>query len=320
MIIEKCLILHRNRKRKTSITNMLTTLYRKIIPEKVRDIIYKAFLKRFLEFYRPYKLWLRTIICGKESREEQEALKILWKHGNSAYPYAWRQEYDKATYLVQIDESNGLPYVTHHNKRLYFKRLASENEIAQTETAYQHLLIEQDPRSAHRYVTAYEDLRGKTLLDVGTAEGIFTLDCIEYVKHAYLFECDEKWIESLKATFAPWKDKVTIVRKYVSDTDDERQITLDTFMKDKSTEDLFLKMDIEGCEQKTLKGARHLLENATNLSGAIATYHTHDARQEIKAILEEKHFVTETTPGFLYFDKEMRRGIIRFSKPTASKA
>ena len=91
-------------------------------------------------------------------------------------------------------------------------------------------------------------------------------------------------------------------------------------MKGKSTEDLFLKMDIEGYEQKTLKGARHLLENATNLSGAIATYHTHDARQEIKATLEEKHFVTETTPGFLYFDQEMRRGIIRFSKPTASKA
>ena len=291
---------------------MLTTLYRKIIPEKVRDIIYKAFLKRFLEFYRPYKLWLRTIICGKESREEQEALKILWKHGNSAYPYAWRQEYDKATYLVQIDESNGLPYVTHHNKRLYFKRLASENEIAQTETAYQHLLIEQDPRSAHRYVTAYEDLRGKTLLDVGTAEGIFTLDCIEYVKHAYLFECDEKWIESLKATFAPWKDKVTIVRKYVSDTDEGDYITLDRYFQETASgKRFFLKMDIEGYERKALKGAQQLLKQA-DVSGAVCLYHRKDDKEVIQKICAENGFETSIRPNFLYIENEMRPGVLNF--------
>ena len=291
---------------------MLTTLYRKIIPEKVRDIIYKAFLKRFLEFYRPYKLWLRTIICGKESREEQEALKILWKHGNSAYPYSWRQEYEKATYLVQIDESNGLPYVTHHNKRLYFKRLAPENGIAQTETAYQHLLIEQDPRSAHRYVTAYEDLRGKTLLDVGTAEGIFTLDCIEYVKHAYLFECDEKWIESLKATFAPWKDKVTIVRKYVSDTDEGDYITLDRYFQETASgKRFFLKMDIEGYERKAFKGAQQLLKHA-DVSGAVCLYHRKDDKEVIQKICAENGFETSVRPNFLYIENEMRPGVLNF--------
>ena len=88
--------------------------------------------------------------------------------------------------------------------------------ISTAEAAYKGLLIEQDRRSAHRYVGSYEELRGKTLLDIGAAEAIFTLDTIEYINHAYLFECDEAWVEALNATFTPWKDKITIVRKYVS--------------------------------------------------------------------------------------------------------
>lgn len=88
--------------------------------------------------------------------------------------------------------------------------------LAFAEVAYRGLLIEQDKRSAHRYVDSYEELKGKTLLDIGAAEAIFTLDTIEYMDHAYLFECDESWIEALEVTFAPYKEKITIVRKYVS--------------------------------------------------------------------------------------------------------
>lgn len=113
--------------------------------------------------------------------------------------------------------------------------------LAFTEVAYRGLLIEQDKRSAHRYVDSYEELKGKTLLDIGAAEAIFTLDTIEYIDHAYLFECDESWIEALEATFAPYKEKITIVRKYVSDVNDEDNITLDTFFRDegKSIDNLF---------------------------------------------------------------------------------
>ena len=84
--------------------------------------------------------------------------------------------------------------------------------LASAEAVYRGLLIEQDKRSAHRYVDSYEELKGKTLLDIGAAEAIFTLDTIECIDHAYLFECDESWIEALEATFAPYKEKITIVR------------------------------------------------------------------------------------------------------------
>ena len=95
---------------------------------------------------------------------------------------------------------------------------------------------------------SYEELKGETLLDIGAAEAVFTLDTIDYIDRAYLFECDEAWIEALEATFAPWNDKIMIVRKYVSDVDDDNNITLDTFFQDEGRpiDNLFLKMDIEG--------------------------------------------------------------------------
>ena len=59
----------------------------------------------------------------------------------------------------------------------------------------------------------------------------------------------------MEATFAPYKEKITIVRKYVSDVDEEDNITLDTFFRDegKFIDNLFLKMDIEDMRGKHWK-------------------------------------------------------------------
>lgn len=172
-------------------------------------------------------------------------------------------------------------------------------------------MIEQDKRSAHRYVDSYEELKGKTLLDIGAAEAIFTLDTIEYIDHAYLFECDDAWIETLEATFAPWKDKITIVRKYVSDVDDDNNITLDRFIQDegRSIDNLFLKMDIEGYERKALKGAVYLLEHGWQIGGSVCIYHLHDDKKVIESELKNFNLKTSIQPGYLYFEKEMRSAL-----------
>ena len=47
-------------------------------------------------------------------------------------------------------------------------------------------------------------------MDAGCAEGYTSLEVVEEVDHLYLFECDEAWIEALEATFALWREKVTI--------------------------------------------------------------------------------------------------------------
>lgn len=51
----------------------------------------------------------------------------------------------------------------HHGKRLYFGR----DMINDVPEIYKGLLIEQDERSAHRYVVSYSELTDKVLLDIG---------------------------------------------------------------------------------------------------------------------------------------------------------
>ncbi len=296
---------------------MLTTLYRKTVPQKARDLIYKAFLGEFLVFFRPFRAWVKTFASrGESRREERRAFRTLWTAGRrTAYPWVWRREYENAEYPVMTDEGNGLPYVLHHGKRLYFRRPSSlAAGTGEIRTAYEHLLIEQDARSAHRYVRSYDDLAGRTLLDIGAAEGIFTLDCIESVRRACLFECDEEWIEAIEATFAPWRHKVEIVRKRISDTDCGDEITLDSFMEGRDCAGLFVKMDIEGYEQRAIVGARNLLRRAPDIAGSVAVYHTREGEREVRGALEAAGFATETAPGFLYFDYELRRGVVRFAR------
>lgn len=295
---------------------MIAAFYRRIVSEKSRDLIYKAFLGDLLIMIRNSKEWRKckwyglyySIVTPKT--EKEQALRALGKMGFSNYPYLWKKEYEYEKYTVTLDESNNLPYVLHKNNRLYFKR----NMLEDASFIYKCLLIEQDERSAHRYVNSYQELKGKILLDIGAAEAVFTLDVIEYIDHAYLFECDENWIEALQATFAPWKEKITIIRKYVSDVNDDNNITLDEYFKDKPTVNLFLKMDIEGYERKALKGCSSLLEKAENISGSICIYHLHDDEKVVQEILQEGHLKTSIQPGYLYFEGEVRSAILRFNR------
>ncbi len=298
---------------------MIAGLYRRVVPEKLRKRIYSAFLGGLLTIIRNPKLLkylmggvFYSIVTPKTDKEKaiKEWSKVWMKPWSTPYPYLWTKEYDRMPVVVSTAPENSLSFVMHHGKRLYFHR-----EVDNICTSYESLLIEQDERSAHRYVDSYAELTDKVLLDVGGAEAIFTLDTIEYVRHAFIFECDERWIEALNATFAPWKDKVTIVRKYVSDTDDDDNVTLDTFFKDKPTDNIFLKMDIEGYERKALKGAKGLLKNGKNISGSVCIYHLPDDGTVIPALLSEAGNISmKVVPGYLIFGGEFRSAILRFTR------
>lgn len=291
---------------------MLTTIYRKYISEKNRNVIYNAFLGDVLYFFRNYKaifIYLFYSIIPFKT-EKQQALRAWGRNPMSPYPYLWKREYEKRNFLVEIDPENGLPFVLHYGKRLYFRRNMKDT----AGYYYCGLLIEQDKRCAHRYVDKYEELEGKVLLDIGSAEAIFTLDVINNIKHAYLFECEESWIEALNATFAPWKDKITIVRKYVSDVNDTYNLTLDYFFNDKPKDNLFIKMDIEGCERKALRGCEFLLKSANRISGSVCIYHLKDDKEVIQRILSQNNLLISVVPGYLYFENEFRHAIMRFRR------
>ncbi|GHT53561.1 hypothetical protein AGMMS49982_16810 [Bacteroidia bacterium] len=238
----------------------------------------------------------------------------MGKHGLTHYPYEFMLEYKKLPVECIYDNQSDLYYVMHNGKKLYFKGDTPKDTVF---ILYLSLLIEQDIRAPHRYVNDYSRLKGKTLLDIGSAEGIFSLDVIELVKHVYLFECDKDWITALNATFAPWKDKITIVEKYVSDINDESNITIDRFLEGKDKSNLFLKMDIEGYEQAALRGAANTLKAVRDLDYSICTYHCPNDAEEIHKTLSDNHFESEFTDGFFYWGRtvatepRLRKAIIR---------
>jgi hypothetical protein len=204
-----------------------------------------------------------------------------------------------------------LPYVIHESKKLYFPEFCTDEKVVKD---YRALLIERDVRSAHRYVKDYNDLKGRTLLDVGAAEGIFSLDTIELTEHAIIFECEEHWLKPLKATFAPWSDKVSFVKKYVGNISEGNFITIDEFLSTRIKKDLFIKMDIEGAERKALEGAEHTLRTGKNIQLAVCTYHRPGDPEYMAKLLTSYGYSVEFSDGLLYWKKRVSKGVIRCKK------
>jgi hypothetical protein len=293
---------------------MIVKLYRKYISPEHRAKIYDAFLGQMLSNLRniPSRrkgIWIWVFSPFYPKNEYYDAFRFIGRHGVTFYPFKTSIKYKCAD--IEVINEGGGQYVYHNGKKLYFPR---QWDIARVKYAYLMLITEQDIKSPHRYVESYDELKGKTLLDIGAAEGIFTLDAIEHVKKAYLFECDEEWIEPLRMTFAPWQEKVEIVRKYINHKNDEHCITLDSFMNGKEQENLHIKMDIEGAELSALYGARQLLADRTSITLSVCTYHKEDDAENIPLFLSALGYCCTLSGGFLYFIPHMRKAICRAKK------
>jgi len=267
-------------------------------------------------------------LSGKISDPEiLEIINYFKKHIFStilcdSFPYDFSRKYHEADIDVFYSESiNALYYVLHNNKRLYFPKGWEREKIR---AYYNSLCIEQDKDSPHRYETEVFTIQeGDIIADVGAAEGIWALDYAEKAGKIYLFECDKEWVRVLRKTFEPWKEKVVIVNKFVSNTNDGNNVTLDNFFNDKRVD--FIKADIEGMEIKLLEGGKNILASASNLKLLLCTYHSKNDGTEIKRILDENGFETEYSKGYMLFlsDKELekpyiRRGLVRAMKNKTS--
>jgi len=296
---------------------MITRLYRKYIPAPIRDYIYDLFLNQLLMNVRGFRMWAKSVSIYLFSPffpkdEYYNAYRFMGKYGLTMYPGPYYLRYKSYNTAVSRDEEEGgLLYVVHQNKRLYFPRRYTPSDANKY---YRSLLIEQDPECAHCYVKSYDELKGKTLLDIGAAEGIFALDAIEKLDYVYLFECEEKWMEALRVTFRPWKEKICIVKKYVSDHDEGECLTIDSLFQDKEKNNIFIKMDIEGAELAALKGAGQLLKNGKQISLAICTYHHPQDVHEIPSYLESLGYDCSLTKGFLFMGNGVYRGVCRANK------
>lgn len=294
---------------------MIASIYRKVVPSSVREKIYKIILGDLMFFFRNFDAYFKGFLLNifgwlLPQTEKRKAYAFIGKHGIVSCPGDFMLKYKSTHITVLRDVEKNMSYVMHNGRKLYFPNKYTEQALI---TLYRSLITEQDIESAHRYVVSYDELKDRTLLDIGSAEGIFSLDTIEYVKHVYLFECEEFWIDALNNTFEPWKDKVTIIRKYVGDKTEGNFTSIDDFIKDKSIDNLFLKMDIEGAEKSALKGATQTLQNGKNNRLAVCVYHRDEDPAFISGLMQSMNYKTQFTNGYIYWANRLSKGVVRCS-------
>lgn len=248
----------------------------------------KAFFERYGEELAGHRK------CGEE--ELRQVMDFASENGIRMYCYPFYDEYMERNASVCYDGERGLYYGVCFGRKMYLSRKFDTPRKA--ELYFQYACMEQDERSPHRYLSPHFCVeKGDVGVDVGAAEGVFALQIINEAEHVYLIEADADWCEALEATFCNDKDKVTIIKGYVSDVDQGENLSLDTVFKDQKID--FIKMDIEGAERKALRGARRLIERCVPKM-AVCTYHKAEDEKVIREwLLEAGSYKIQNSPGYV---------------------
>ncbi len=284
-------------------------IYRILVPKPLRTIILKKNLSKKITAY------FSSLPDGEVNDEQREIVKYLENNEIRIFPYSFHFNYSPDKIEVFYDKELSMRFVLQDGRRLYFKKRWKEKKIKQ---AYSDLMREQDINSPHRYLAGTLTAGSNDVVaDIGAAEGNFSLAVIEEVRKIYLFEYDNEWIEALKATFAPWPEKVEIIDKYVGDHNDDSHIRFDTFFESKK-DVTFLKIDVDGAEEVVLNSCKGLFSISQPLKIALCTYHKNDDEKKLTSTLKDYGFLVTPSKGYMinYYDKKMkapylRRGLIR---------
>lgn len=188
--------------------------------------------------------------------------------------------------------------------------------------------LQEDDDSPHRYFSdciKNEFLNNPTsgsILDLGAAEGFFSLNVIDYVEKAYLFEADPKWNGAINKTFQTDAGKIIIVNKFVSDHTSDQYVSVDDYFGDVIPNDIrVIKIDIEGFEQRALIGMKKTLSKNPKAILLICAYHQIEAEMEIREILEPMGYDVESRSGLMLFVQDpndrypfVRHGVLEAKK------
>lgn len=248
--------------------------------------------------------------------DQREIARYLESNSLHVFNYAFKSYYADMECVIEYDSERDLFYAMYGGRKMFLSRTFDTPQKARQ--YFKWLCMEQDIKSPHRYVKDIESFGNDlVVLDAGAAEGNFSLSLIDKAKKIYLFEPDENWVEALRYTFEPYKEKVTIIQKSLSDYENRTTTTIDRQMKNEMID--VLKLDIEGEEVYALKGGVQTMKKSPNIKCFVCTYHQEFAYDVIKAFFEEMKFDTEVSCGYMWFPENpyskrtpiLRRGVIR---------
>ncbi|MCX4339241.1 MAG: FkbM family methyltransferase [Lachnospiraceae bacterium] len=262
----------------------------------------------------------------RNSRDPQIVgiLERLENHDLHVFNYEFMKKYEEMCFQIEFDALCGMYFANHKGKRLYFSKSLKSREEA-TEY-YRGILMEQDQKSPHKYIEEEFDIeKDDVVIDVGAAEGNFSLQVIDRVSKLYIIEADVGWIEALRVTFRDYMDKVVIFNKFITSLDSGKYATLDALIEEPVN---FIKMDIEGNEWDALQGAGTLIDRSENLKCAVCAYHGDFDEILIRDILGKYGMDISTTQGYMWYPDTNRqtyvstrlcRGIVRGIKNKSNR-
>lgn len=237
------------------------------------------------------------------------------------FPYKQLKTFDDIE--CGMDKKHNLPYVVHKNKKLYFPEIYG---IEGARNSYKNFIEGENlfggaykEKAPHQYQSDNVKVEnGDTVVDIGAAEGLFSLEIIDKADKVILIENDKMWLKPLRATFEPYKNKVTIINKSISDKDSTNEVTLETCLKNLDVKGLFIKMDIEGYETTAIRINENILTKPYNTRLVCCTYHNQNDAEELEAKFTQYGYKTEFSDGYMIFtyDKNIappffRKGVIR---------
>jgi hypothetical protein len=286
------------------------------------------FIRKVRSFYYPFLVEKQRKKLGGliknyyKTTSDVEILEIIsYLETNSIemIPYEFAKKGKAQNIEIMRDETSNYPYVIVGDNRIYFPKELDFREIRE---AVIGALIEQNEKSPHRYLTDEFNIdQGDTAILVGASDGIFCLAIIEKVEKIYLFEPDIKWITPLNLTLAPWKEKVEIIPKCVSNINDSQNVTLDSFCAARNEKINYIQADIEGSEKELLLGAANILEKSQKLKLSICCYHEQTDQALLSETLRAKGYNITYSQGYMLMWMQLpcrtpylRKGVIYASK------
>lgn len=283
---------------------VLSDFYENIKTQIIKKIPYMKEIIENKYFFHKEILLKRYENTGNE--EINTVLEYIKNNDLDVFNYEFKKKYMDLEIRVFFDEIYNLFFVFHENRKLYFAKSYDTKE--KVRNYYRTLLVEQDEKSPHRYLTSdFNVKKGDVVVDVGVAEGNFALGIIEEVSKIYLIETDDEWIEAINATFKDYQEKIVIIKKCISSIDMGNYATLDNLINEPIN---FIKMDIEGDEWDALIGAKKLFERSNNLKCAICAYHQESDEVLLRDILYKYGLSCSTTKGYMWFPYSTRQKIL----------
>lgn len=254
------------------------------------------------------------IIKKYEGRKEEDLKEVLgvYKTGNLNILGSYNPPI--TIYSEVFRDKDGYPYIMFFGKKMYFPK-EYKFKMKMNKEVVEDILYEQGKDSPHQYLAEeFKIPNNSVIVDAGVCEGNFALRYIEQAKKIYLIEADNYWMEALKRTFEPYKDKVVFCNKFLSGRDNSKEITLDTLVEEPID---FLKMDIEGAEVDALLGGKNVLSES-KAQCAICSYHRQYDEKYITYILNSYGYVTKYSKGYMFFPFDnnivdtidLRRGVV----------